>query len=436
MKGITRKQFWALAIASLVLTGVSSSCSSSPQTNASSNGSSTGSLGTNEVEFWTMQLQPEYIDFFNQMITKFEQTNPTVKVRWVDVPWTAMESKILTAVSANTAPDVVNLNPDFAAKLAGRKAWMPLDGKITPEIQRLYLPKIWQATVLNGQSFGLPWYLTTRVAIYNTTLFKQAGISKPPANYAELAQVAAQIHAKTGKYAYFVTFVPEDSAEVLESFIQMGVKLLDAEGKAAFNTPAGKAAFQYWVDFYQKGWLPKEALTQGHRYAVELYQTGQTAILASGAEFLKTVETNAPEVAKVSASAPQITGETGKRNVAVMNLLIPRSTDQPEAALKFAEFVTNDENQLAFAKAANVLPSTVKSVATYEQEVVGTATTPVEKARAVSAKQLESAEILIPPTKDIKVLQKIIYDNLQAAMLDQKTVDAAIADAEKTWNQR
>lgn len=436
MKGITRKQFWALAIASLVLTGVSSSCSSSSQNNASSSGSSAGTGGQQEVEFWTMQLQPEYTDFFNQMIAQFEKTNPTIKVRWVDVPWTAMESKILTAVSANTAPDVVNLNPDFAAKLAGRKAWMPLDGKITPEVQNLYLPKIWKATVLDGQSFGLPWYLTTRVAIYNTTLFQKAGIQKPPANYTELAQAAAQIRAKTGKYAYFVTFVPEDSAEVLESFVQMGVTLLDADGKAAFNTPAGKAAFQYWVDFYKKGWLPKEALTQGHRYAVELYQTGQTAILASGAEFLKTVEKNAPDVAKVSASAPQITGETGKRNVAVMDLLIPRSTDQPEAALKFAEFVTNDDNQLAFAKAASVLPSTTKAIANYEQSVAGAATTAVEKARVVSAKQLQSAEVLIPPTKDIKVLQKIIYDNLQAAMLDQKTVDAAIADAEKTWNQR
>jgi putative chitobiose transport system substrate-binding protein len=33
-------------------------------------------------------------------------------------------------------------------------------------------------------------------------------------------------------------------------------------------------------------------------------------------------------------------------------------------------------------------------------------------------------------------LQKIIYDNLQAAMLNQKTVDQAIADAEKSWNER
>ncbi|UBF27013.1 sugar ABC transporter substrate-binding protein [Kovacikia minuta CCNUW1] len=392
--------------------------------------------GKQEVEFWTMQLQPQFTDYFNQLIATFEKENPTLKVRWVDVPWADMERKILTAVSAKTAPDVVNLNPNFASQLAERNAWLNLDEKVTPEVRQLYLPNIWQANTLDGKSFGLPWYLTTRIAIYNTDLLKQAGVSKPPATYAELAQAAKQIKAKTGKYAFFVTFVPEDSGEVLESFVQMGVQLVNAEGKAAFNTPQGKAAFQYWVDLYKNGLLPKEALTEGHRYAIDLYQRGDTAILASGAEFLNTIATNAPTIAKVSASAPQITGETGKKNVAVMDLVIPKDTDVPDAALKFALFVTNDANQLSFAKAANVLPSTVKALQDSYFQTAPVNATPVEKARIVSAKQMQSAEVLIPAMKNMKQLQKSIYDNLQAAMLGQKTVDQAIADAAQEWDSR
>jgi putative chitobiose transport system substrate-binding protein len=64
-----------------------------------------------------------------------------------------------------------------------------------------------------------------------------------PSTYTELAQVAKQIKDKTGKYAFFVTFVPQDSGEVLESFVQMGVNLLDASNKAAFNTPQAKQHF-------------------------------------------------------------------------------------------------------------------------------------------------------------------------------------------------
>jgi putative chitobiose transport system substrate-binding protein len=388
-----------------------------------------------EIEFWTMQLQPKFTDYFNPLITRFEAENPGVKVRWVDIPWAAMENKILTAVSAKTAPDVVNLNPGFASQLASRNAWLELDNRVPESVRQQYLPNIWKDSTLNGKSFGIPWYLTSRVTIYNKELLQKAGISQPPATYAELAQVAKQIKDKTGKYAFFVTVVPEDSGEVLESFVQMGVELVDAQGKAAFNTPKGKAAFQYWVDFYQQGLMPKEALTQGHRRAIELYQQGETALLSSGAEFMDTIAKNAPSIAKASATAPQMTGETGKKNVAVMNIVIPRDTDNPDAALKFALFVTNSENQLAFAKAANVLPSTLEALQQYRRSLTSDGKAlPVEQARDISASQMEQAQVLIPTMKNLNKLQKAIYENLQAAMLGEKTVDQAVADAAQQWD--
>lgn len=394
------------------------------------------SSGTATVEFWTMQLQPQFTDYFKNLIANFESQNSGIKINWVDVPWAAMENKILTAVSAKTPPDVVNLNPSFASQLAGRNAWLDLDAKVPKDVRSSYLPNIWESCTLNGKSFGIPWYLTTRLTIYNTDLLKQAGINKSPATYAELAQAAQQIKDKTGKYAFFVTFVPQDSGEVLESFVQMGVTLVDAEGKAAFNSTQGKAAFQYWVDLYKKGLLPKEALTQGHRHAIDLYQSGETAFLASGPEFLKTIANNAPKIAQASGIAPQLTGDTGKKNVAVMNMVIPRDSKQPDSAVKFALFVTNDENQLAFAKAANVLPSTIKALSdSYFKDVPANAST-IEKARVITAQQLQQAEILTPTLKDSKKLQKAVYENLQAAMLDQKTVDKALEDAAQEWNNR
>ncbi|HEY9608866.1 sugar ABC transporter substrate-binding protein [Allocoleopsis sp.] len=419
----TWRRFTILALLGLLL-GLVISCRPTPSSSKSP-----------EIEFWTMQLQPKFTDYFNKLIARFEAENPGVKVRWVDIPWAAMENKILTAVSAKTAPDVVNLNPGFASQLASRNAWLELDSRVPEAVRKQYLPNIWKDSTLNNKSFGIPWYLTSSVTVYNKDLLQKAGISKPPATYAELAQVAKQIKDKTGKYAFFVTVVPEDSGEVLESFVKMGVELVDAQGKAAFNTPKGKAAFQYWVDFYKQGLMPKEALTQGHRRAIELYQEGETALLSSGAEFMDTIAKNAPSIANVSAAAPQITGETGKKNVAVMNLVIPRDTDNPDAALKFALFVTNSENQLDFAKAANVLPSTLDALQQYRRSLSGDGkTSAVEQARDISASQMQEAEVLIPTMKNLNKLQKVIYENLQAAMLGEKTVDQAVADAAQAWN--
>ncbi len=403
------------------------------------------SSDTGEVEFWTMQLKPNFTQYFDELNNSFETKNPTIKLRWVDIPWSAMESKILTAISAKTAPDVVNLNPNFASQLATKNAWLNLEEVVDTQIKNIYLPQIWEASSIeicqenncSHTTFGLPWYLTTRVTIYNQKLLQQAGISSPPQTYQELATVAKQVKAKTGKYAFFVTFVPGDSGEVLESLVQMGVNLVDDNGKAAFNSPAGIAAFRYWVDLYQQKLIPPEVLTQGHRHGIELYQSGETALLSSGAEFLQTIANNAPSIAQVSATAPQITGKTGKKNVAVMNLVIPRNSDRSAAALKYALYVTNTENQVAFAKEANVLPSTVAGVEQYIQDIEAKKTvTPVEQARKVSAMQLRDAEILIPAMKNLSTLQKIIYENLQAAMLKEKTVEQAVQDAATEWNSR
>jgi putative chitobiose transport system substrate-binding protein len=383
-----------------------------------------------------MQLQPKFTDYFNRLIAEFEAQHPAVHVRWVDIPWTAMQTKILMAVLAGTAPDVVNLNPDFAALLAGRNAWLNLNDYVAPAVRERYLPNIWQATTLEGKSFAVPWYLTSRVTIYNKAILAAAGVDRPPQTFAELARVAKAVKEKTGKYAFFITMVPEDSAELMQAMVQMGVKLVDDQGRAAFNSPAGKAVFQYWLDLYRQGLLPPQVLTEGHRQGIELYQSGQTALLMTSPEFLNAIATNAPGIAAVSAPAPQLTGETGKKNVAVMNLLVPRQSRHPELAVEFALFVTNDENQLAFAKEANVLPSTQAALADPYFRTIGEKATPVDIARSVSAAQMSQAEVLIPPLRDIKELQRLLYENLQAVLLGQKTIDQALEDAETAWNSR
>ena len=398
-----------------------------------------------QIEFWTMQLKPNFTKYFMDLNTTFEAQNEPTKLRWVDVPWSAMENKILTSISARTAPDLVNLNPKFASQLATRNVWLSLNEVVTPEIQQTYLPKIWQASTIEvcqknncqDQTFGIPWYLTTNITIYNQKLLSTAGIKQTPKTYQELALVAQQIKARTGKYAMFVSFVPGDSEDILESFVKMGVNLIDESGQAAFDTPEGKAVFQYWVDLYQRKLLPPEVLTQGHRYGIEQYQAGEVALLNSGAEFIETITNNAPSIAKVSQIAPQITGKTGKKNVAVMNLVIPKDSEKSDQALKYALHLTNTKNQLAFAQASNTLPSTVVGVEEYIDEIEQKKQlTLSEKAKQVSASQLNDAEILIPVQKDIQVLQQAIYENLQAAMLKEKTVEKAIQDAASQWNNQ
>ena len=396
------------------------------------------------IQFWTLDLAPKFNGYLNDVIARWEQQNPGYDVVWTDVPWGSVERKLLAAVFARTAPDVVNLNPLFAANLASKGGLQPLEPLLPEGASTTYLPRIWQAgqsAAPDGQpqQFAIPWYLTARITLANTQILSEAGYSAPPRTWAEVPAYAEAVKRRTGRYALFVTVVPEDSAELLESLVQMGVTLLDGRQRAAFNTPAGRRAFAFWSDLYRRGLLPREVVSQGYRRAIELYQSGELAQVGSGAEFLRSIQTNAPQVAAATRPYPPLTGANGAANVAVMTLAIPRQSKVAEPATRFALFLTDATNQARFAEQARVLPSSIGALQHVKAalEAEQPASQPeqlVRQARLLSAQTLSSARVLVPASPGVKRLQAIVYTQLQRAMLGQVSSDAALAEAERQWN--
>ena len=215
--------------------------------------------------------------------------------------------------------------------------------------------------------------------------------------------------------------------------------LLDQRQRAAFNTPAGRRAFAFWSDLYRRGLLPREVVSQGYRRAIELYQSGELAQVGSGAEFLRSIQTNAPQVAAATRPYPPLTGANGAANVAVMTLAIPRQSKVAGPATRFALFLTDANNQARFAEQARVLPSSTGALRQVEEALADEqpstqAERLVRQARLLSAQTLSSARVLVPASPGVKRLQAIVYTQLQRAMLGQISSDAALAEAERQWN--
>ena len=393
------------------------------------------------LQLWTLQLAPKFNPYMDDVLGEWDTRHPEAPVRWTDLPWGSVERKLLAAVFARTAPDVVNLNPPFAANLASKGGLTDLTPLLPPGAQQNFLPSVWKAA---GDSeagqIAIPWYLTVRLSLVNTDLLRQAGISRVPRRWAEVPAYARSIRERTGRYGLFVTVVPDDSAELLESLVQMGVTLLDSRQRAAFNTTAGRRAFAFWTDLYREGLLPREVVSQGQRRAIELYQSGELALLASGAEFLRSIQTNAPGVAAVTAAQPPLTGPDGTANVALMTLAVPRQSKQPDQSLHLALFLTNAANQARFAREARVLPSSLEALAAVRAELeaeqpADASEAQIRDARLLSAETLKSARVLVPATPGVKRLQSIIYTQLQRAMLGQISSDQAVREAEQQWNR-
>ena len=396
------------------------------------------------IQFWTLDLAPKFNGYISRVIAAWERQNPGYRVVWTDVPWGSVERKLLAAVFARTAPDVVNLNPLFAANLASKGGLLPLERVLPPGAAQGYLPLIWRAGRSAGPDgqpaqFAIPWYLTARITLANTQLLRQAGYMAPPRTWAELPAYAEAVKRRTGRYALFVTVVPDDSAELLESLVQMDVTLLDGRQRAAFNSPQGRRAFAFWSGLYRRGLLPREVVSQGYRRAIELYQSGELAQVGSGAEFLRSIQTNAPRIAAVTRPFPPLTGANGQANVAVMTLAIPRQSPVAAKAASFALFLTNASNQARFAEQARVLPSSTQALRQLRLSLQGQAPADasealVQRARLLSADTLSRATVLVPASPGVKRLQAILYTQLQRAMLGQVSSDAALAEAERQWN--
>ena len=64
------------------------------------------------LQLWTLQLAPKFNTYMEQVIDRWDEEHPDAPVRWTDLPWGSVERKLLAAVFARTAPDVVNLNHD------------------------------------------------------------------------------------------------------------------------------------------------------------------------------------------------------------------------------------------------------------------------------------------------------------------------------------
>jgi len=336
---------------------------------------------------------------------------------------------------------VVNLNPPFAANLASKGGLTDLTPLLPPDAAARYLPSVWQACRdPDAGQIAVPWYLTVRLSLVNRQLLDAAGIAEPPTRWDQIPDFARRIREQTGRYGLFITVVPDDSAEMLETLVQMGVTLLDAERRAAFNSPAGRAAFRFWTELYQQGLLPREVVSQGQRRAIELFQSGDLALAATGAEFLRSIQTNAPGVAAVTEAHPPLTGADGTANVALMTLAVPRQSARAQEALNLALFLTGAANQARFVEQARVLPSSLDALAAVrsalEREQPLTAQDQqIRNARLLSAQTLERARVLVPALPGIKRLQKIVYTQLQRAMLGQLGSDQALAAAAEEWNR-
>lgn len=373
----------------------------------------------NEVIFWTLQMS-DFSDYMNGVIADFEQQNPGIKIKWIDVPFSEGEKRTLASVLSDNPPDLINLNPDFSATLAQKGALY----EIPKSAGEQFVPEIIDSLTYNGKLYSLPWYATSAVTIYNKDLLAKAGVNVPE-TYEQAGKIAPVIKEKTGAYVLLPNITENDT--MLKILNKYGVN-----GYENINSEQSVRVFEFFKDLYAKNLIPKESITQTHREALEKYMAGNIVIFQAGANFLTMIKENAPSIYAVTDVAPQIKGELGQNDFSLMNFVIPLKAKHKDEALKFALFLTDSKNQLELAKLTNVIAVNRETLKNefYNKYERGDL---MAKARVISAKQLNHVQPAMKSVRNQKDINNIVNAAVQEVLLDKAPTDEILDKTAKEW---
>ncbi|GGK89813.1 ABC transporter substrate-binding protein [Deinococcus radiotolerans] len=385
-----------------------------------------------QLEFWTISLAPLFNDEMNRLVTQFEKENPNVELKWVDVPATAMEQKLLASVAAGRPPAAVNLSSDMTVKLVQQGALEPLD--LSAAQKKLYFASPLDTFTYDGKVMGVPWYWAPKVVAYNTEIFRKAGLdpANPPRTIQTLIAAAKQIKDKTGMYGFMPNI---NGISMLYVFQEAGLPILDKSGsKAVFNSAEHVKLLQTYVDLYKKGYIPEDTMRRGFTAATELYSAGKLGMLITGPQFILRVQNDNKAIFDQTRVAPYPINIAGNViHTGLMGFMVPKGVRDKALAQKLALFLTNDVNQLQFSKVTKTtFPSTVK--ASTDKFFKQGGADAVSQGRLVASTELKRAKDLTLVYPDASKLNKVFKDNIEAAMAGQKSAKQALDDIVKAWN--
>lgn len=372
---------------------------------------------SNEVVFWTLQMG-DFAPYIDKVISEFEAQNPEIKIKWVDVPFSEGEKRTLASVLSDNPPDLINLNPDFSALLAQRGALYEIDEKYSEQ----YNDSIINSLKYNGKLYSLPWYATSAITIYNKDLTNKSN-TKLPKTYNDIVQIAPSIKSKTGAYVMLPNITENDTM----------LRILNKYGVKDINSEKSIEVFEMFKTLYAKDLIPKETITQTHREALEKYMAEKIVFFQAGANFLTMIKENAPSTYKNTDVTAQLTGDLGQYDFSLMNFIIPLRANHKDEALKFALFLTNEENQLELGKLTNVLAVNKKTLQNefYTKYNEGDL---ISKARVLSAKQLNKIEPSLKTVRNQKELNNIINTAVQQILLGKDSTKNILDDTYKKLN--
>jgi ABC-type glycerol-3-phosphate transport system substrate-binding protein len=310
---------------------------------------------------WKFGGSNEEVIYFPKWNAEFTKRTG-IQIEYSDNDWSTKREKILAAFQAKKVADILLMDgqsiPDLAA-LGIISAYDDLDKAFITRNQGNFVPEVWNSTVNKGKFYGPSMYVDMGTFLaYNTQMFKEAGITKAPENWDEVRDAAKKL--TRGDVAGITISVATDTndANTFEGIAYAnGGRWLDDSGKKVMiNDPGFIDALQLYADLVSDKSVPQGVTETNFASSGTMFFQSKAAMWAS-LSYVGAFQTglNAPADFPVATTLfPRQAKPTGFAKPAATILtptaavLISASSQQKEAALKYADFWSQPEVQVGW----------------------------------------------------------------------------------------
>ena len=396
------------------------------------------------LSLWTLALRPWFDDYMAERIAVFEAAYPPFRIDWVDVPYDAIDRKLIAAAAAGMAPDVVNLADLNFARFASLGAFRDLTPDLPIDADATYLAGALPMCRIGGRLLGVPWYVNPQALVVNESLLKEGGLSPAtlPRSWGGLVEAAPAFRAATGKYLFSQSLGEESQLPIMMLAEGIALFMADEDGHVVsnFDQPAVRDYLSCFANLYASGNLPSDAATRGHAHLTDLYQDGSVAAINTGPNFLGRIRDVSPSIFASTSVLPGVVGDLNRIHMPVMTISVTSQSRHPEAAAALAAFITGHESQLALCKRSAVMPSTIRTLT----DPMFTASTDANadaderrlaSARAVAARTLPGAVAFTPSIPAWPDLRRAFEDEFKRVLLSGRTVGDAATRIDIAWDR-
>jgi multiple sugar transport system substrate-binding protein len=306
---------------------------------------------TGTINVWAMGTEGELLP---KLAAAFEAQNPGVKVSVTAIPWDAAHDKLATAITAGKTPDASLVGTTWMGEFA-QQAFDPTPSTID---KSTFFTGAQKTTEVAGTSYGVPWYVETRLVYYRKDLAAKAGITTLPTDWAGLKAMAKAMQTKAGtKWGINLQAGGQGSWQTIMPFAwSNGAAITTSDDKTfTLASPEMTDAVKYYQSFFTDGISPKQVADGTLEPS---FVNGTIPMFVSGPWEMGAVEKLGGAGFKAKYGVMQMPmAKSATSFVGGSDFVVFKKSPNRDSAWKFVQWLSDPKTQVAWYQQSTDLPS-------------------------------------------------------------------------------